>query len=49
MCAYDQKVAPPEKRKNWVWSNWLLLIALAKSKRIGPSGEAQISDTPTTV
>ena len=35
----DQKVVPPEKRKTCVWSYWLLVIALAKSKRSGPSGD----------
>ena len=43
----DQNEVPPEKRKNWVRSYWSLVMALAKSKRIGPSGEDQIKLVPT--
>ena len=45
----DQKVVPPVKLKNWVTSLGFFVIALAKSKRIGPSGDAQIRDTPADV
>ncbi len=43
----DQKVEPPEKLKIWVWSPGFLDDRKAKLKRIGPSGEAQMSETPT--
>ena len=45
----NQKVVPPEKLKNWVWSYLPFVIGYAKSKRIGPMGEFQIKLTPTDV
>ncbi len=45
----SQKVAPPEKLKICVWSYLPFEIGKAKSKRIGPIGEAQIRLAPTEV
>ena len=42
-----QNVVPPEKLKTWVWSYLPLAIGNAKSKRMGPIGEAQIRLAPT--
>src|SRR5271157_3562218 len=42
-----QNVAPPEKLKTCVWSYLPFETGTAKSKRIGPIGEAQIRLAPT--